>query len=435
MSNTSDVLIIGAGIIGCAVGLELSQRGYRVAQVDRLAEAGLGSTSSSCAIVRAHYSTYIGVALAYECFHYWRDWAGYAGAHDERGLARFINCGSVMIKSPGHKWEQIARLYQEVGVEHEHWTTAQLRERLPILRTAAFYPPARPDDPAFWREPEGELLGAIFTPGAGYVSDPALAAHNLQRAAEARGVRYHFNQDVVAVRQAGGRVQGVTLASGERLDAPIVVNVSGPHSFVINRLAGVEAGMRIKTRALRHEVHLVPAPAGFDFEHNGTHVSDGDTGVYIRPEAGNTILVGSGDPACDAREWVDDPDHYDDQVSEAQWKAQVYRLAKRMPSLGIPNERKGLVSLYDVADDWIPIYDRSDLGGFYLAVGTSGNQFKNAGPVGRLMAELIGRCEAGHDHDAQPVTVTGRYTGLKFDLGAFSRRRAVNTASSFTVSG
>lgn len=435
MTNHSDVLIIGAGVIGCALGLELAGRGFRVTQVDKLAEAGLGSTSNSCAIVRAHYSTYIGVAVAYECFFYWRDWAGYVGDHDERGRARFVNCGSVLIKSPGHKWEQIARLYSEVGVPHEHWTPAQLRERLPIINTQAFYPPARPDDPEFWREPSGELLGAVFTPGAGYVTDPALAAHNLQRAAEARGVRYRFNEAVTAVRQTGGRVQGVTLASGEQLDAPIVVNVAGPHSFVINRLAGVEAGMAIKTRALRHEVHLVPSPAGFDFERAGTHVSDGDTGIYMRPEAGNTILVGSGDPACDPKEWVADPDHFDRQVSEAQWKAQVYRLAKRLPTLGIPNEKKGLVDLYDVSDDWIPIYDKSDLAGFYMAVGTSGNQFKNAGPAGHLMAELIERCEAGHDHDAQPLTVTGRYTGLQFDLGAFSRRRAVNRNSSFTVSG
>jgi len=38
---------------------------------------------------------------------------------------------------------------------------------------------------------------------------------------------------------------------------------------------------------------------------------------------------------------------------------------------------------------WIPIYDKSDLPGFYLAIGTSGNQYKNAPEVGKMMAELI----------------------------------------------
>jgi len=30
----------------------------------------------------------------------------------------------------------------------------------------------------------------------------------------------------------------------------------------------------------------------------------------------------------------------------------------------------------DVSDDWIPIYDKSDLKGYYQAIGTSGNQFR-----------------------------------------------------------
>lgn len=49
-----------------------------------------------------------------------------------------------------------------------------------------------------------------------------------------------------------------------------------------------------------------------------------------------------------------------------------------------------------------PIYDRTDLPGFYVAMGTSGNQFKNAPPAGRFLATLVERVEAGHDHDRDP---------------------------------
>ena len=431
----TDIIIIGAGVLGCAISFELAKKGYTVIVVEKNAAAGTGSTSNSCAIVRATYSTLPGVTMAYECFHYWRDWANYAGDHDEQGLARFINCGSVVLKTKGHKWEQIVKLYREIGVPHEEWTAEQLVQRMPVFSDKNFYPPARPEDPAFWNDAHEPLPGAVYTPGAGYVNDPTLATHNLQRAAEAHGARFIFGRAVAEVRHDTERVRGVTLDDGQRLDAPVVVNVAGPHSFVINRLAGVEGGMKIKTRALRHEVHLVPSPAGFDFEQDGIHCSDGGSGIYMRPEVGNTILVGSGDPACDAREWVADPDNFNREVTEAQWKAQVYRLAKRIPGLGIPNERTGFADLYDCADDWIPIYDKSDLSGFYMAVGTSGNQFKNAGPVGHCMAELIDRCEHGHDHDREPVVVKQRYTGLDLNLGFFSRNREINTQSSFTVSG
>ena len=126
---------------------------------------------------------------------------------------------------------------------------------------------------------------------------------------------------------------------------------------------------------------------------------------------------------------------YDRELSRSVFEAQVFRLAKRMPSLPIPDRPKGVVDLYDVTDDWIPIYDRSSLPGFYMAVGTSGNQFKNASGVGHLMAELILAVEAGHDHDDDPVRVEMPFTGLELDLGFYSRHREMNPDSTYTVLG
>ncbi len=56
----------------------------------------------------------------------------------------------------------------------------------------------------------------------------------------------------------------------------------------------------------------------------------------------------------------------------------------QVPELRIPNQIQGVVGLYDVTGDWISIYDKSDLGGFYLAIGTAGNQYKNAPVVGEI---------------------------------------------------
>jgi sarcosine oxidase subunit beta len=132
---------------------------------------------------------------------------------------------------------------------------------------------------------------------------------------------------------------------------------------------------------------------------------------------------------------VDDPDNFNRSVTQVQWQRQVYRLAQRIPDLQIPNEPKGVVDLYDVTDDWIPIYDKSDLPGFYMAIGTSGNQFKNAGGVGHMMAELIVACENGHGHDNDPVQVKMPYTGLELNAGFYSRLRTINENSSFSVLG
>ena len=165
----------------------------------------------------------------------------------------------------------------------------------------------------------------------------------------------------------------------------------------------------------------------------GVIISDGDIACCYKPETGNHILVGSGDPECDEREYVD-PDNYDTSFTK-QWTAQAMREAQRIEGLRLPNQMRGVVDLYDVSDDWIPIYDKSDLPGFYMAIGTSGNQYKNAPVAGVMMAELIDKVEAGHDHDKSPLQFHMKYTARSFNVGFYSRLREINPDSSFSVIG
>tara|TARA_B100001250_G_scaffold277664_1_gene240131 strand:+ start:664 stop:1977 length:1314 start_codon:yes stop_codon:yes gene_type:complete len=437
MNRTADAIIVGAGVIGSSVAFELAKRGYKTLNIDKLPTSGYGSTSNSCAIVRAHYSTWDGVAMAYEGFFYWDDWDDYIGVKDDRGMIKYMKTGSILFKLEGEDHSsKCLKLFKEIGVEHEIWDLEKLKEMIPIYSHDQYDGTTRPDeDDHFWDKTGKKIEGAVYTPGSGYVSDPQLTSHNLQVAAEANGGDFIFNSEITEIRQQNGKVEGVTLKTGEQIDSPIVVNVAGPHSFVINRMADVERDMNIKTRALRHEVHHVPSPEGYDFEKDGFHTSDGDNGIYFRPETGNTILIGSEDPLCDPKEWISDPDNYNQQVTESQWKAQVYRCAKRIPQLKIPSRTSGVVDLYDVSDDWLPIYDKSALKGFYMAIGSSGNQFKNAPVAGHCMAELIDACENGQDHDTNPVKVKTVYTGLELNMGFYSRNREINPNSSFSVNG
>ena len=437
MNRTADAIIVGAGVIGSSVAFELAKRGYKTLNIDKLPTSGYGSTSNSCAIVRAHYSTWDGVAMAYEGFFYWDDWDDYIGVKDDRGMIKYMKTGSILFKLEGEDHSsKCLKLFKEIGVEHEIWDLEKLKDMIPIYSHDQYDGTTRPDeDDHFWDKTGKKIEGAVYTPGSGYVSDPQLTSHNLQVAAEANGGDFIFNSEITEIRQQNGKIEGVTLKTGEQIDSPIVVNVAGPHSFVINRMADVERDMNIKTRALRHEVHHVPSPEGYDFEKDGFHTSDGDNGIYFRPETGNTILIGSEDPLCDPKEWISDPDNYNQQVTESQWKAQVYRCAKRIPQLKIPSRTSGVVDLYDVSDDWLPIYDKSALKGFYMAIGSSGNQFKNAPVAGHCMAELIDACENGQDHDTNPVKVKTVYTGLELNMGFYSRNREINPNSSFSVNG
>lgn len=435
MTQSSDIIIIGAGIIGAACAFELAKKGYDVICLDRNGAAGHGSTSGSCAVIRVHYSTLDGTALAYEGYHYWANWVDYLELGDVAGLSKFIEPGCLVMKTAANgDMAHHTTHCDTLGIPYEHWGEKQILQQFPGFDLSCFSPAKIASDNKFGLPTGGTLTGAVYFPTAGYVSDPALASQNLQQAAEAKGARFLFNRTITDIRAANGRVCGVSLADGTHIDAGIVINVAGPASARINAMAGVLGDMTISTRALRQEVVHVPAPDGFYGGADKMLISDSDTFCYARPEQGGHILIGSEDPPCDTHIWVDDDENYDRNFSD-QWQLQAMRFAQRAPNLGIPSTMKGVVDLYDVSDDWIPIYDRSSLDGFYMACGTSGNQFKNAPIAAKMMAELITYCEAGNDHDAQPLTMSLPYIDRPLDVGFFSRRRVINKESSFSVLG
>src|SRR3954469_5010144 len=50
MSQSSDIIVIGAGVIGCAIGYELARRGASVEIVDDR-PAGMGATQASAGVL------------------------------------------------------------------------------------------------------------------------------------------------------------------------------------------------------------------------------------------------------------------------------------------------------------------------------------------------------------------------------------------------
>ncbi len=435
MASNPDAIIIGTGVIGTATAFEMAKAGWKTLSLDRNTQVGHGSTAGSCAIIRMHYSTFDGTAFAWEGYHYWRDWKDYLGLPDGHELAQFKECGCLVMKTEvnGHLKKHIENS-AALSCPHEEWGPDDITAKLPVYELESFLPPKRMDDPEFG-QPNGQMVrGGVFWPNAGYVTDPALSSQNLAEAAKLHGAEFRLGVEVVEILRDGDRVTGVRLASGEEIHADVVVNVAGPGSSIINEMAGVTGEMTIKTRPLRQEVVHVPSPAGFDFEANGTIVSDSDISLYCRPEQGNHILIGSEDPECDPHYWTENDKEYDRNFTD-QWTTQAMRYAQRVPSLGIPSNTRGVVDLYDASTDWIPIYDKTSLAGYYMACGSSGNQYKNAPIAGKMMAALIRYCEDGNDHDETPLTFKLPYTGHDIDVGFYSRKRPINEESSFSVLG
>jgi glycine/D-amino acid oxidase-like deaminating enzyme len=447
-------VVIGAGVIGSSIALQLKRLGHDVTVVERNSAAGMGSTSASSAVVRFNYSTFDAVALSWESYFLWKEFKelidgtnSYSSkplSNSQEHYAHLEDRGYVMLDVPVLSNDKTMAFFDRAGIPYEIWDSNTLKTRMVGIDAGRYWPnkPVKSDE--FFNE-ASEELGAIFSKHGGYVSDPLLAAQNFAAAAKREGVNFKFRKAVVGIEKKNGRVSGVKLSDfdsqskkaldtgDEVINADVVVNVAGPWSTLINQMAGAGSDFTMELKPLRAEVHQISTPKDIL---PGPIMGDLDLGTYVRSGPGGITLVGGTEPECDELEWVE-PDKVD-EVNMTRtvevFESQTYRFARRFPAAQIPSTPVGVVGVYDVSSDWTPIYDKTDVPGFYVAIGTSGNQFKNAPGAGLIMAHLINQVEKGADHDNQAVVYQCTKSKSAINLGTFSRKRARNLTSG-TVMG
>ena len=71
LQRMPDVVVVGAGVLGASIALEMQRSGRSVTVVDKGVAVGGGSTGSSSAVVRYNFSTLAGVISAWESAHRW----------------------------------------------------------------------------------------------------------------------------------------------------------------------------------------------------------------------------------------------------------------------------------------------------------------------------------------------------------------------------
>lgn len=438
------MVVIGAGAIGNSCSLELRRQGFTTLNVDANPSPGYGSTSSSSAIVRHFYSLEDTARLAWEGYHCWKAWADHVEATPGEELCQLYEVGCAAVDTPaspaGRTYvEKVRKAMEACSVPVEYWDEPEVRRRIPYMSTASYFPPRRVEDERFGEENGGTIAGILYCAQAGYINDPQLAARNLADAVSRRGGDFRWRARVTEILRdaSGSKVEGVKLEDGSVIHTPVVVNAAGPHSSAVHRLgfagAAVEDDSKVTTRPLRVEVAYLPEPPGSNIDETLPVIADLDAGIYMRPQRGGTLLVGSVEPECDELHFLTSPEEHQDSLTE-EWTNLAYRAALRLPGLQVPNSASGLSALYDNTPDWVPIYDKTALAGFYSMCGTSGNQFKTAPVVGRICARLVESCQNGHDHDAEPLDLAMLHTTGKLKLGIFSRLRS-GGATSGTVLG
>eukprot|EP00051_Salpingoeca_urceolata_P031666 m.12516 g.12516 ORF g.12516 m.12516 type:complete len:494 (+) comp4276_c0_seq1:150-1631(+) len=438
--QTADVVVIGAGVIGTSLALELTRvAGLRTVCLDMLSGAGAGSTSYSSGISRTCYSTLPGTAFAWEGHQVWKNWrdhleGGRDHAHqheDPQGYAQLALTGAAIPRSrlSAKFVDTVVQHMDTLNIPYELLSREDSEARFGLDLTA-YGPPKNMDHQDFGTpsDPSYAIEGTLYMPEAGYVGDPQLAAKNLKCAAQRAGAEFAFNARVAEVMTgANGRVSGVRLQDGTSISSPIVINAAGPYSTAVNRLVFGSEDVEVENDMLFHPKPYRVEVAYADVSHGAQKLpmfADMDLGIYLRPDVGEKVLTGGIEAECDPHGWLEHPDDMDPSLSDL-WTNYVYRLALRLPATQLPraSETRGVVAMYDATPDWIPIYDKSSLPGYYLAIGTSGNQFKNCAPAGQYLTELVQSVENGRDTDVNPIEFCLPRTGNVVNGAIFSRRR------------
>lgn len=306
----SDILIIGAGGVGCAVARELSRYRLSVTVLEKECDVASGASGRNSAVVHAGFNNKPGSLMAKLCMEGNR---GFEKACRELGVP-FRNTGKVLVAFDEEDIEILKGIIdqgRQNGCEDLRLIGAEELERL---------------------VPGVGGIGGMYSPHTS-IFDPFAYCVALAENAAVNGVRFRFSSEVSAInRTAEGFI--VRTADGSEFRCRILINCAGLFSDRIAEMAGVSGYHlypcrgeyfildKVADRLLGMPVY--PAPK----------TGAGGLGVHLTPTMHGNIIIGP------SAEYIDERDDYsttaevmDDLLAEA---------AQLMPSL----ERRYVIGNY-----------------------------------------------------------------------------------------
>ena len=352
MNSAYDAIVIGAGVMGASIAYNLSQRGLKVLILERQS-VGVGATGASSGLVRMHYDLEIDSALAWESFHFFRNWRERIG-----GECGFKRTGFIQIVSPERN-EQLrgnVEMQKRIGILTEVVSPEEVKKIAPMFKTDDF-----------------EL--AAYEPESGY-ADPVLTTNSFIENARTCGATLKQDCEVTGIRVSGGKVVGVESNRGS-FDAPIVVNCAGTFADRIGKLVGVD----IPLDTWSHDVAFVKRPSKVRMH---PACIDDALSMYFRPE-GELTLIGLED----YNRMGEPPESDLGRVDPEFIMRAIDRICERMDGMEEGSLHSTHVGRDALTPDQRAIIDKAGPDGFYIACGFSGTGFKLSPAVGVCMSQLI----------------------------------------------
>lgn len=367
--QTTDVIVVGAGIAGVSCAFHLAGLGIKTTLIEQRHPAA-GPTGLSSAICHAAYLSPELSRLAARGIEILRDIPALTG-----GPPCYSKVGMLWVfgEDAAPAWRAAVNRMKGDGIEIEAVSTEAFRRLAPRFN------------------PERIALG-VWEPHGGY-ADPYGAANSLANGARARGAVVHLNTLVSQFILAGSRIAGIKTADGKVISADTVVLATGVWTRPLVAQLGVDLPIHVE----RHGMAVLDAP-GIARDILPFCWCDDIFCNYARPEGDSSILVGawSGGGTGARHESaarppsVSNPEVYETVVDLEESAEILECITPRAPELAALGVRRGYAGLYDMSPDDNPIIDRiPGTENAFVVCGSSGHGFKIGPAVGEEVARWV----------------------------------------------
>jgi glycine/D-amino acid oxidase-like deaminating enzyme len=355
---TSEVVIIGGGVIGASVAYHLAARGVRdVLVLERGAAPGAGSTGRATGGFRAQFGTRVNVQLSLLSREKLLRFEEETGV--DPGLRQ---CGYLFVAGCE---EELGELVAAQTVQHE---CGLVEARAVNAEEVTRLNPAM--------NLEG-VAGGVYSPTDGFIR-PLEILRGYTEAAARLGARFRYGVTLEGVRAGVEGKTGALLTNAGEVAAGAFVNAAGAWAGEVARLLGAE----VPVTPLRRQV-AITRPFDLLPETMPMTIYAGD-GFHLRVRDGRVLLL------CPDDTHVQDP--FDTSFDEEWLTTVVSKAHARIPCLREAEIDRAAcwAGLYEMSPDRHALLGRAQgFDNLYLANGSSGHGVMHSPALGQLLAEII----------------------------------------------